>query len=411
MAVAESLTPREQRARGASTEDALGFDRAARAFLRALHRLGAGAVGQVTGLPGSGRTEFLRRCVAVVEQERGLPPNQGVAEFHPQAVWYNPWTYGKQGHPLAGLVAAIARPSGPGPVLERARDLSNTLIRMRFDGGTAEGLGAAFNPGEVDPVERVRRGFSALVDGVKAGAAGRLLVVVADLDLLSPTARHAFLDGVRVLLGGGADVALVLALGRESAMGAFRAREGSVSEDLGERLLAEVVDLPFNVPRVDIRRVGLLLRRHLGAGEAQVRKAFGEEAVNQLAEAVAWRGLGRPRSLERLAGRVDLLAEYVSDGRATVHLQPGQWAWLVVSECWADFRRFIVRGGAARWNELRGVLIARARDQLRPDRGDVEAWLDRDPDLSSYLGAHVSAFEEDAEGLLWMEETLAAAGL
>jgi hypothetical protein len=198
---------------------------------------------------------------------------------------------------------------------------------------------------------------------------------------------------------------------REAAIGAFRAREPGLSDDLGDRLLAEVVDLAFNVPRVDIRRSGMLLRRYLGPAEASVRGAFGEEAVNQLAEALAWPGLGRPRAVERLAGRVDLLAEFVIHGKANPRLKPAQWAWLVVSEYWGDFRRFVTRGGKARWTELRAVLVARARDQLRPQAGELEAWLDRDPDLSDYLSAHVTAFEQDPESIYWMDATLSAAGL
>jgi len=411
MSPSDTLTARELKSRGGVVDDLLGFDRSARAFLRTLHRLGPGAVGQAAGGPGSGRAEFLRRCAAVVAADGGVLAGEPPADFFPQVIWYNPWAYAKHGNTLAGLVGGVARPAGAGPVLERARDLTNTLLRMRFDGAAAEGLGAAFSPGEVDPVDRVRRGFATLVEQVRGTGKGRLLILVPDLDQLTPPARYAFFDGLRLLLGGGADVAVVLATSREAVASAYRVRDPGTLPEGGERVAAELVDLPYNVPRVDIRRVALVFRRFLGGGEVQVRRALGEDAVSQLAEVMAWPAVGRPRALERLSARVQLLAEFLSvGGGGVVRLQAAQWAWVVISECWPEFRRFVTRGGRARWEELRQVVVARARDELR-EPSEVDGWFDRDPDLAEFLGAHAAAFEAQADTLGWIEDTLVAAGL
>lgn len=92
MPLADTLTPRESRGRAAPGEDLLGMDRAARAFVRTLARIGSGAVGQIAGNPGTGRTEFMRRCLHWIETEREAMSVD--VDLHPHCVWYNAWSYG-----------------------------------------------------------------------------------------------------------------------------------------------------------------------------------------------------------------------------------------------------------------------------------------------------------------------------
>ncbi len=418
MPFAETLTPREIRGRGPN-EDTLGLDRLARSFLRTVVRQGPGVVAHVQGAPGSGKTEFLRRCAHVVEVEREALGADVVSDLYPHVAWLNAWSYARQGTLLAGLVATIAQVGGgSNPViLDRARDLLVWLSRVRFDGSVPEAAGAGLAATEADPIERVRRGFGGLVDAVKGGTRGRLMVFVTELEPLPPAVRMAFLEGVRLLVAGCPDVAVVLALGREASVSALRVRDPGLSDAAAVRVLDELVDLAITVPKVDIRRIGGLVRRYLGQNEIFVRRAFGEDAVNTFVAALAHRTLGTPRFLERLAMRVVLLADYTLEARAMRVLTETQWSWVVVVERWPDFRRFMIRGGPVSWGHLRlslGALGAEPAVRLAEfPKGvsDLAEWLRRDPLLAEYLRMHGDGFEQDSSGVALIEDLLLQAGL
>ena len=106
-----------------------------------------------------------------------------------------------------------------------------------------------------------------------------------------------------------------------------------------------------------LRRISQLMRMHLGTGQDVVRSAFGPDAIDALSTALTSRPLGMPRFLERLAGRVVLLGEYAAASRTNRELSESQWAWVIVSERWPAFRRFMLRGGRDRWLHLRDALI------------------------------------------------------
>ena len=411
MPIADTLTPRDLRGR-IPNEDALGLDRVCRSFLRTIARLGPGTFAHVQGAPGAGKTEFMRRCMHYLEQDREALGADATNELCPVTVWYNPWHYAKQGNLLAGLAATIARAGGgQNPaVIDRARDVVGQMTRMRFDGTVPEGGGSALNPGDADPVDRMRRGMVLLTEQVKAQHRGRLVIFIAELDQLPATVRMGFLDGLRVLFGGGADVAVIIALGHESATAAIRSREGQVSDVAATRILDEIVDVAVTVPKMEIRRIGPLLRRFLGAGELVVRRAFGEEAINGLTVACAHRPLGIPRYLERLASRVLLVAEFAIEMRALRELSEAQWSWIIISERWPDFRRFMIRGGKDRWLQLKETV-----SQIGPEgaRGGTEmlGMLQKDPILADYLRLHADGFERDIQGVYWVEDLLLQAGL
>lgn len=410
MPIADTLHARDLRGR-VIAEDTLGFDRSARSFLRTCVRTGPGALVMVQGGPGSGKTEFLRRCLHIVETEPDALASEASAGFHPVPVWYNAWSYAKQGHVLAGLVAAVCRAGGNTPqLLDRAREVSTNLLRLRFDGSVPEAAGGGLSPTEVDPVERVRRGFALLVEQAKRGLAGRIVVFVADLDLLPAAARLQVLDGLRLLLGGGADAAVVVAMGRDAALAAVRTREGEAAD--AARALDEIVDLAIRVPRLDVRRIGLLLRRHLGAGgEALVRRAFGERSVESLLAAAGYPSLGMPRFVERLALRIVLLAEFALEARASRELGESEWSWIVLAARWPDFRGFLIRGGAERWADLREAVSALSDPAAPVAHPELWRWLEEDLHLAEYLRIYADSFERDAAAVAWVEELHQAAGL
>lgn len=413
MPIADSLTLRDMRGR-VPNQDALGFDRLARSFLRTLIRQGPGSVAHVQGAPGAGKHEFMRRCMHYIEVERAALGSDVGPEVFPLATWYNPWSYAKQGNLLAGFVATIARTTGTNnSLIDRARDIVSQMNRMRFDGSVPEGAGPALTPSDADPVDRMRRGLVLLADQVKQGQGGRLVVFVADLDLLPAPVRLAFLDGVRLLLSGGADIAVVVAMGREAGIAAVRAREGDIPEQAATRILDDMVDLAVTVPKVEIRRIGELVQRHLGANEVVLRRAFGEGAVDGLVAAASHRQLGIPRFLERLCGRALLLSDYTLEARAMRELSEAQWAWIVLSERWPEFRRFMIRGGKDRWLQLKQAVAAMNPDAAqRPNVSpDIVEWLRKDLMLLDYLRLYADGLDRDNLGVYWVEDMLLQAGL
>ena len=91
-------------------------------------------------------------------------------------VWFNPWSYVKQGHFISGLVAHIARSGLDAKAqLDRARELVGQINRMSFDGTMGSGGGAALNTTDIDPLERVHGGFRDLVEAATGGTAGASL--------------------------------------------------------------------------------------------------------------------------------------------------------------------------------------------------------------------------------------------
>lgn len=412
MPIADTLSPRDLRAR-VPNEDALGLDRVARAFLRTLARMGPATFAHVQGAPGSGKTEFMRRCMHYIETDREALGAEAAQDLFGMTVWFNPWHYSKQGSLLAGLVASIARAGGTNPsLIDRARDIVGQINRLRFDGAPQEGAGSALNPGDADPVDRIRRGMVQLVEQVKGGQRGRLVVFVAELDQLPAGVRMAFLDGMRVLFGGGADVAVIVAMGREAGLASVRAREGNISDVAAARVLEELVDIGVTIPKLEIRRIGALLRRYLGSGEIVVRRAFGEDALNGLTVASAHRPLGIPRFIERLSSRVMLLAEFTLECRAMRELSEPQWAWVILSERWPEFRRFMIRGGKERWLQLKQAVAMMGPEGPRPGvPAEMAEWMRKDLILADYLRLHADGFERDIQGVYWVEDLMLQAGL
>jgi hypothetical protein len=390
----------------AAQEELVGLDRLARSLSHQLGRMPAGGMVAVHGAPGSAKRDFLRRLSSVVQasgREIGL---------YPELVWFDAWSWSKQGHVLAGLVSRVAR-MGPGGVAmqERARDVVAQVNRLTLDGTMAQGPGPAFNEGELDPAERLQRGFSTLVTAANAGRGGRLVICVEGLDRLRPVVRWEALDGLRMLLQGGPDVTVLVSIGREAVAMAVRDHEGQLHAQSVDRVLGDLFDLSVTVPPLEVRRIGSMVQRVLGEHEAVVREVFGPDAVTGLSAAVAHRPLGAPRFVFRLGQRVLMLAEYARQAQQVRELTEAQWCWVIVSERWPAFRRLMIRGGRRRWAALRQAVAAgeQAYGALADDA--VRTHLEGDPILADYLRLHADGFERDSEGIVWLDNLMLQAGL
>lgn len=397
----------------ATHQDFFGHDRLARSFLRTLPRLKPGSTVAVHGAPGSGKNTFLLRAASLMERERAT------LNFDPRAsagtwCWYNPWLYLKHGNILSGLVATMAQYCENPQALDRARDIVGHLNRMHFGETMPATSGTGINRGDINPVDRVRRGFIQLVDMLQTQSPGRVLVFIEDCDMLRPSARLLLLEGLRLLATEESNVTFVLAIGRESALESMRVREGGIDDTSAAYCLAELVDLAITVPGLDVRRIAQLMRLHLGTGQDVIRSAFGTDAIDALSAALTSRPLGMPRFLERLAGRVTLLGEYATASRTTRELSEAQWAWVIVSERWPSFRRFMLRGGRDRWLHLRDALVqgsASGAAGVPSTSPEVSEWLQKDLILTDYLRLYADDFEREADAVYWLETLQLACGL
>jgi hypothetical protein len=395
-------------------DDVIGQDRLARSVLRVLGRMPMGSVVAVHGAPGSGKGEFFRRMAWLAHVGTRTGRGETIPGLFPAVVWYDPWAWSKQGGVLAGVVAAVARSAAqPQLHMDRAREIISNINKLRLDGEELEGQTTAFSGLEADPVEAVVDGFVQLVEAVKGGRNTRLLIFVDQVDRLAPGLRLQVLDGLRLLMLGTPGASAVICVGREAAETAIRHRDGEMPDQSVQRELSAYLDLAVTVPGLDVRRIGTLLRENLGPGEALVRRAFGPEAITGLSAAVAHRPLGSPRLLRRLAWRVQLLAEYAHEARVNRELTEAQWAWVIVSERWPSFRRFMIRGGRDRWVGLKQVAAAFADKKLPAGglRPELVEWLDGDLLLADYLRLHADGFGRDTEGIFWLESLMLTAGL
>jgi len=395
-------------------EDLVGLDRLARSLARQIARMPAPSLIAVHGAPGSAKRDFLKRLSTLVSDPRSLELAPG-REIHPEVIWFDAWAYAKQGNVLAGLVARIAR-HGPGgaAMSERARDVVAQLNRLDLSDRNPDGPGPAFTEGEMEPVDRLQRGFASLLQNVRSGRPGKVCLVVEGLDRLRPDVRWQVLDGIRLMLAGGAELAVLVAIGGQAASMAARYAEGDLPGASIEQVLSDLFDLSITIPSLEVRRIGSMLQRHLGPDEAMLRRAFGPDAVRGLSAAVAHRPLGSPRLIYRLVQRVLLLAEYAIESQNQRELTEAQWSWVIVSERWPAFRRTMIRGGKRRWKGLSmavGALASGAAGSVAVNEGEIGQILYSDPILSEYLKRHSDGFERDADGILWLENLLLAAGL
>ena len=110
-----------------------------------------------------------------------------------------------------------------------------------------------------------------------------------------------------------------------------------------------------------------------------------------------------------------LLAEFAQEVRQVRELSEAQWAWVVISERWPEFRRFMIRGGRDRWIELKHAMARLSSRQEPRTVGNAGAtilkWLEGDLILADYLRLYADGFDQDAEGIFWLENLMLTAGL
>ena len=73
----------------------------------------------------------------------------------------------------------------------------------------------------------------------------------------------------------------------------------------------------------------------------------------------------------------------------------------------------MIRGGKRRWKGLAMAVgaLASGTASVANSEGEMASLLYADPILSEYLKLHADGFERDADGILWLENLLLAAGL
>ena len=270
-------------------EDLVGLDRLGRSLARQIARMPAPCMIAVHGAPGSAKRDFLKRFSSLVADARSLELEPG-RELFPQVIWFDAWRYAKQGNVLAGIVSRIARHGSGGVNLqERARDVVAQLNRIDMSDDNPAGAGPMFAEGEMEPVDRLQRGFSELIQNVRAGRPGKVVMCVEGLDRLRPNVRWQVLDGIRLMLGTDAELAVLVAIGGQAAAMAARYAEGDLPGASIDQVLSDLFDLSVTIPSLEVRRIGSMLQRNLGADQEILRKAFGPDAVHGLAAAVAHR--------------------------------------------------------------------------------------------------------------------------
>lgn len=393
-------------------EDLVGLDRLGRSLARQIARMPAPCMIAIHGAPGSAKRDFLKRLSSIVSDSRTLELTPG-RELFPHVIWFDAWRYAKQGNVLVGMVSRIAR-QGTGNMQERARDVVAQLNRIDLSDQNTDGMSPVFNEGEMEPVDRLQRGFAGLVQNVRGGRPGKVVMCVEGLDRLRPNVRWQVLDGIRLMLGSDAEIAVLIAIGGQAAAMAARYAEGDLPGASIDQVLSDLFELSVTIPSLEVRRIGSMLQRYLGSDQEVLRKAFGPDAVNGLAAAVAHRPLGSPRLIFRLVQRVLLLAEYAIQSRNQRELTESQWCWVIVSERWPAFRRLMIRGGRRRWAGLAvavGALASGSAYGTAANDGEIGRELQSDPILSDYLKIHADGFERDADGILWLENLLLSAGL
>ncbi len=392
------------------SEDILGQDRMALSLLRTIEQLGNGTMVAVYSEPGAGGDLFLKRLAWMLSggrQRARLRTNT----LLPAAAWYDPWLATPNRSPLTGLAGALAQSAAnPQGATDRASDFIAQLNRLNNE--QTSGAAGGMRPGGELPMVRVQRAFEQLIVTARGGRSGRLVLFLSNMDRISAARRWELLEGLALLLDGGAELSVVMALDPADLYASLRSRDPDASEEhlrlMGDRMF----DLTLQVPPLGVRRISTLLRRYVGENEEILQQSFGKTALNRLSVAVAHEPLGSPRFLKHLAVRVLMLAEFAQEARGSRTLTEAQWAWVVLSQRWPELRSYMHT--AARWAELRQTLIWLQKADRNPRemiRSSLVKKLEADPNLYRYLHLQAKGFEGDTDGLLWIEGMLRAAGL
>ena len=391
-------------------EDILGQDRIALSLLRTIEQLGNGSMVAVFSEPGAGGDLFLKRLAWMLSGGRKRARLRS-GTLLPSPAWYDPWLATPNRSPLTGLAGALAQSAiNPQGATDRASDFIAQLNRLQNE--QTSGSAGGMRPGGELPMVRVQRSFQQLVSTARGGRSGRLVLFLSNLDRITAVRRWELLEGLALLLDGGAEISVVMALDAADLRASLRSRDVHTDEDHMRLMSERLFDLTLEIPPLGVRRISTLLRRYVGESEEILQQSFGRDALNRLSVAVAHEPLGSPRFLKQLAVRALMLAEFAQEARGSKPLTEAQWAWVIVSQRWPELRTYMHT--TARWAELRQTLIWLQKSDRNPRemvRSSLVKKLESEPNLYRYLRTQAEGFEKDTDGLLWIEGLLRAAGL
>jgi hypothetical protein len=379
-------------------------------LLRTLEHLGHGSMIAIFGKPGAGSDFFMKRLAWMLSGGRQRARLR-TSSLLPNPAWYDSWLATPNRSPLTGLAGAIAQSAlNPQGATDRASDFITQLNRLHNE--QTSGAAGGMRPGGELPMVRVQRSFKQMVNVARGGRSGRLVLFLSNLDRITALRRWELLEGLALLLEGGAEVSVVMSLDPVDLQSSLRARDPHIDADQCRLVCDRIFDLTLEIPPLGVRRISTLLRRYVGESEEIIQQSFGRDSVNRLSVAVAHEPLGSPRFLRLLAVRALMLAEFAQEARGSKPLTEAQWAWVVVSQRWPQLRTYMHT--TARWAELRQTLIWLQKSDRNPRemvRSSLVRTLESDPDLYRYLRIQAEGFENETDGLLWIEGLLRAAGL
>ena len=205
------------------------------------------------------------------------------------------------------------------------------------------------------------------------------------------------------------------------------AHDGEEGNYLGEVEPYDAVVLDLGLPKLDgltVLRRWREAGRHMSVLILTARDRWNEkvEGFDSGADDYAAKPFSMEELLARLRALIRRAADHASaelvcgplrvDTRSSRELSEAQWAWVIVSERWPAFRRFMLRGGRDRWGHLCKAVTGLGSS---PPKGDADptmaAWLEKDLIFADYLRLYAPAFEREADAVYWLETLQLACGL
>lgn len=326
---------------------------------------------------GAGKTTALRAVQRhLAEHPAGRP-----------TVWFDAWRHETEPVLLPALMRAVWDAA---PADYRAKREARSLFRMLFQlalvvgtrvapelllgvgakvaGGMMKGLTAAAVSGDVaalgdgggapepDASRLLWQQFSALVSAAWGGKAP--IVLVDDLDRCGPLVAVQLLDGIRLLVTGGAELHcnFVVALDRSVMARAIGHKMKGISGYDGNRYLEKIFPVAFAVPTPYEGDAADLIAEFLASGDD------GDRQRSVLMEVLSRPVFANPRLLKRCINRYRLLAHFESTlptlagagsaDAASLRRDRAAATWIAATERWPAARPLLLRRDEGDWEAL-----------------------------------------------------------
>lgn len=325
---------------------------------------------------GSGKTTTLR---AIERSLSSAPDSRPI-------VWFEAWRHEGEPALLSALLRAVWS-AAPERYRQRAesRSLLRAMARFALAVGTrvvpelllgagapvlasvAKTLAPADLAGDmaalggeddatVDPTSSLWRAFAELVRTAWAGTAP--VILVDDLDRCAPDRAVALLDGIRLLVTGGAELRcnFVIALDRGVIATAIAQKMGGIARYDGNRYLEKIFPISFRVPSPFEKDAADLVSAFAArAGIPEARRAA-------LMEALSCPLFANPRLLKRCVNRYLLVLHFeTSVERASAQEGPsGPRPRVTALQADRDAALATWIAADERWPGLRGLVFRRA---------------------------------------------------